>query len=348
MAIDARTPLRSERLVRAALGLTTLPRASGPQRFRAARAMAEVSAEMGVVRSLSLARRARSLARLDGIIQLGSGYLLPPAAKPYVTYEDLTVPQAARAGCPIWSTLPAAALRRRVALERQMYTRATACCFTTRWAGASAVHDFGVDSRKVHVVGVGANHLVATTARDWYPPRFLFIGEDWHRKGGDAVVRAFSRLRQTHGEARLDLVGGAPPMIVDGVTVHGRLALGDLRAQRRLGRLLQEATCFVLPSRHEPSALAYVEAAHAGLPSIVSKAGGSEELVGSGGLGVEPNDDAALLDAMLALSDPTAARRMGTCARSHAQPFTWEAVAARLVRALDPDYAMQRGWVDFL
>jgi len=201
-------------------------------------------------------------------------------------------------------------------------------------AAASAIEDYGVEDGKVHVLGVGPNHIVGATDRELYPPRFLFVGEDWQRKNGDAVVRAFSQVRKEHPDARLDLVGGVPQVGADGVTVHGMLPLGDAAGRQRVERLLREATCFALPSRHEPSALAYVDAAHAGLPSIVSTAGGSEELVRPGGIGVEPNDDRALLEAMMALSEPTLAHATGARAHMHARLYTWDAVAGRLLRAL--------------
>ena len=347
-AIDARISVVPERLVRGILGLTILMTPAGARTLRAAREDASVSARLGLMRSLSLWRHTSSLARLDGVVQIGSGYLLPPAAIPYVTYEDMTVPQAVRAGYPIWSTLPAGFLRRRIDMQRRMYRRARGCCFESRWAAASAIEDYQVEDRKVHVVGVGPNHIVAPTDREWYPPRFLFVGKDWQRKNGDAVVRAFSRVREEHPDARLDLVGGVPPVSADGVTVHGMLRLSDAEGRQRLERLLQKATCFVLPSRHESSALAYLDAAHAGLPSIVSTAGGSEELVGPGGIGVEPSDDSALLDAMTALSDPLVAQAMGAKARIHARLYTWDAVAERLLRALRPDQAGQRNLAEFL
>jgi glycosyltransferase involved in cell wall biosynthesis len=347
-AIDARIFGAREHLVRGVVGLTILMSPTGPHNFGAARDNASASAQLGMMRSLSLLRHAWSLARLDGVVQIGSGYLLPPAATPYVTYEDMTVPQAVRAGYPIWSTLPAAPLRRRIEMQRRMYRRARGCCFMSHWAAASAIEDYGVDARKVHVVGVGANHIVTPTGREWYPPRFLFVGKDWQRKNGDAVVRAFSHVREEHSDARLDLVGEVPPVNADGVIVHGMLRLGDPRERERFERLLREATCFVMPSLHEPAGAAYVDAAHAGLPCIGSTAGGAEEVIGPGGIGVAPHDGHALLEAMTALSEPTLARAMGAKAHMRAQLYTWDAVAQRLLRALTPDQAVQRNLAPFL
>jgi glycosyltransferase involved in cell wall biosynthesis len=348
VAVDARMAWGSDRFVRRVLGLKMLASPTEPHTFASAQAGAAVSSQMGLMRSLSLLRHTSSLAHLDGVVQLGSDYLLPRTAVPYVTYEDMTVPQAARAGYPVWSTLPPDLLRRRINLQARVYGRAHACCFMTHWAASSSVDDYGVSASKVRVVGVGANHIVTVRDRDWYPPRFLFVGKDWQRKNGDAVVAAFSRLRQKHGNARLDLVGGVPPISADGVTVHGMLPLGDPRGRQIVERLFREATCFVMPSLHEPSALAYLEASHAGLPSIVSTAGGSQELVGSGGIGVAPNDAPALLGAMMALSDPAVASAMGDKAHQHVRLYTWDAVAQRVVRALKPTRAVAHNAAEFL
>ena len=82
-----------------------------------------------------------------------------------------------------------------------------------------------------------------------------------------------------------------------------------------------------MPSYSEARRIAYVEAAAAGLPSIGTMAGGSDYLIGDGGLVVDPRDDDALLDAMRRLADPAVAARKGAAARRRSERFTWEAVA---------------------
>lgn len=346
--VDARTKVIPERCVRGAIALGFVAGRPRARSLAEARIAASLSPELGAARTLSLLRHSTVLASVDGIVQMDSSYLLPRASAPYVTYEDMTVPQAVRAGYPIGTILTRRRLLRRIDIQRRMYSGASACCFTSRWAATSAVEDFGIDARKVHVVGVGANHVVSQTEREWYPPRFLFIGKDWERKSGDAVVRVFKRVREEHPDARLDLVGQVPALRVPGVTAHGMLALDNPVHRERIVRLLQLATCFVMPSRHEPSALAYVEAAHAGLPSIVSTAGGSPELVGLGGVGVAPGDDEALFAAMTVLCDPGRARATGSQASAHAKLYTWDAVAARLLRALSPSVPLEGNSARFL
>ena len=87
-------------------------------------------------------------------------------------------------------------------------------------------------------------------------------------------------------------------------------------------------------SHSEASAIAYVEAGDAGLPSIGTSSGGSDYLIGDGGVIVDPSDDDALHAAMVRLSDPAEAQRMGASAKRRAELFTWPEVGRRLLDAL--------------
>jgi glycogen synthase len=301
------------------------------------RAAAWASPTIAAVNSWAAPKRLRAAGHLDGIVQIGTGYTLATDV-PIATFEDMTIAQTRGRGQAYtgWSDISDRAFKARVARQRRIYDQAVACCLTSRWAAESVVDDYGIAPEKVHVVGVGRNHTAPETAeRDWSVPRLLFVGMDWPRKNGDGVVRAFSRLREEIPGARLDLVGGHPPIDAPGITGHGILRMDDPAQHAELERLFGESTCFVMPSFSEASAIAYVEAGAAGLPSIGTTAGGSDYLIGDGGVVVDPHDDQALLDAMRQLADPQTAQRMGAAAKTRSAMFTWPEVARRLVRALD-------------
>jgi glycosyltransferase involved in cell wall biosynthesis len=299
-----------------------------------ARAAARASAGVAQVNSWAAPGALRRAGRLDGIIQIGTGYTLRGSV-PVVTYEDMTVPQTKTHPYTGWGLLTRRSFASRMARQRRAYEQAVACCVTSPWAAESVLNDYGIPPRKVHVVGIGCNHVAPAMQRDWSEPRFLFVGLDWERKNGDGVLRAFARLRERLPAARLDLVGGHPPLSRAGVTGHGILRLDVVDQHDRLKRLFAEATCFVMPSHSEASAIAYVEAAAAGLPSIGTSAGGSEYLIGDGGLIVDPGDEEALLLAMQRLANARVAKRMGAAAKERARLFTWSAVAHRLMHALE-------------
>jgi glycosyltransferase involved in cell wall biosynthesis len=301
------------------------------------RAVARASPELGTVQTWSARARLRRGVSLDGIVQIGAGYEPRPAGVPLVTYEDITIPQALELAYPEWRALSRRAVAARIARQQRVYDHAVAVCMTTSWAAESVVRDYDIAPEKVHAVGVGLNHRTEPVERDWSTPRFLFVGRDWEGKNGPMLLEVFRRLRAEIPEARLDVVGRHPPLAETGVRGHGFLRLEQAEECAKLVRLLGEATCFVLPSRYEAAGIAYVEACAAGLPCIGTAVGGSRQLIGAGGCVVDPRDPDALLTAMRDLCDPATAARLGEAGRRHSALFTWDAVAGRVLRALEPE-----------
>jgi hypothetical protein len=216
----------------------------------------------------------------------------------------------------------------------QLHRRAKASCTVSASAAQSLVADNGLAAVRVHVVGCGRNiEPTDTVSHDWSKPRFLFVGNDWNRKNGDAVIRAFRRLRTTMPVAQLDVAGGHPLLHEDGVNTHGPLRLDQAEDRARLAALFAGSTCFVMPSYAEPFGIVYVEAASFGIASIAGNIGGTTTSVGNAGVLVDPSDDTAILEAMQRLADPRCAAEMGARAAGRADQFTWRKVAERLLRA---------------
>jgi glycosyltransferase involved in cell wall biosynthesis len=236
-----------------------------------------------------------------------------------------------------WPGIEPAQVERLARQQERLHRAATSCCVASRWAGTSLVQDHGVDAANVHIVGYGVNLLIDPPEdRDWSTPRFLWSGLDWHRKNGERVVRAFSRIRAVHPEATLDLVGDHPAIDVAGVTAHGRQNIHEPEGHAVIEALYRRATCFVLPSRIEPFGIVYLEAACAGLPSIGTTNGGTTDSIGDAGVVVDPSDETALAAAMERMTRPEETRRLGSVARARSGLFSWRQTAERIVRALAP------------
>ncbi len=281
----------------------------------------------------ALGRRLKREAPLDGIVQIGTEYLVP-AGTPLATFEDMTVAQARALDHPLLADIPTDHLDEWVERQRQAYERAEACCVTTAWVRDSIVADYGIDPSKIHVVGLGRNLDPKPVERDWSQPRFLFVGQDWPRKNGAAVVHAFGELRKSVPDATLTLLGNCPPVDAPGVRVHEPLFLNHPHQRKQMEQLFESATCLVLPSLIEPSAIVHLEAAAAGVPSIGTAVGGVSDLVGDSGRLVDPHDPDALLSAMLELADGATASRLGAAARQRGEWYTWPKTAERIVTAL--------------
>ena len=193
--------------------------------------------------------------------------------------------------------------------------------------------------------------------------RFIFVGRVSPEKGIHVLLEAFKTVLAREPEAELRIVGGAglPPL---SFVVNSDPTLQSLRrfytsdymeylqrqakavpenhvsfvgyvAHSELATFLRGADVFVQPSVWgEPFPLSVVEAMAAELPVVSSRAGGLPESVvdGKTGLLVEPNDPAALADAMLRLvADEKMAHSVGTAGGARARElFSWDAVVARL------------------
>jgi glycosyltransferase involved in cell wall biosynthesis len=301
----------------------------------------------------SLSRRVTGPSGADFWVVAAGGFALPVRG-PLVSLSEISPAQLERLGPAGASAFGLGGIDDRalafvVRARRRLHRRSRACCVVSSWAGASLVQEEGIAQDKVHVVGCGRNvDIDAPSERDWSNPRFLFVGNDWKRKNGDAVVRAFSRLRSQVPSARLDVVGGHPPLDVEGVAGHGRVSFDDPQGRPKLEELFASATCFVMPSLVEPFGIVYVEAAGAGVPSIATSVGGTRDSVGDGGVLVDPHDEAALLDAMLRLADPEIAQSLGRRAVLHSRELTWRKTAERVVRAVAPQLAEELGFARFL
>ncbi len=280
---------------------------------------------------------------LDAVIAMGTEmYDLAAVSYPHVpvaTYDDGTLLQMWRSPDSDIRQAGFPADQVKLWFERQAASSraATVCCASTGWAAQSLIADYAVPADRVSVVGMGHRPRSAVTnaARDWSVPRYLFIGVDWQRKNGDAVLTAFAEVKKLHPHATLDVVGRHPKLDQPGVVGHGFLAREDAAAQARLDALFASATAFVLPSRFDPSPIAYLEAASAGLPVIATTEGGAGELLGAAAITVHPDDPAGLVAAMRRLADPETAQSMGAQASHNARHASWSDVARRILGALE-------------
>lgn len=216
-----------------------------------------------------------------------------------------------------------------LALERALYHRADKILVTAGHVKQTLVRAYGCDAERIATIMIGANVQAEATSADlarYGAGRIVFVGIDWERKGGPALLSAFDKVAARFPQASLTIVGSAPPVAHPRVRTLGRIARPLVAAA------LREASIFCLPSVVEPSAVASVEAMAFGLPVVATTVGGFPEMVRDQetGLLVPPGDPEALAEALgRLLADPALARRMGQAGRERSALFTWDAVGAR-------------------
>lgn len=191
----------------------------------------------------------------------------------------------------------------------------------SNWAKESLIHDHGISAEKIHVVNIGVDlelwPYIPKEPQPDAPPRILFVGGDFERKGGSLLLDLFAR--HFADVASLDLVTReAPTDLPRNVTVYTDMKPND----PRLRTLYAEADLFVLPTRADMSSYAGIEAMATGRPVISSNVGGIPDLIceGQSGFLVEPRDGTALRDRIQRLiTDPDLRRHMGEAGRKRVE-----------------------------
>lgn len=175
----------------------------------------------------------------------------------------------------------------------------------------------------------------------------VFVGGFSPHKNLSRLLDAFETLAAKHSDLRLMLVGdyktdafyscyeqiceraAKPPL-------DGRVILTGYLPDEELAGLLNRATALVLPSLLEGFGLPAIEAAACGLPVVATKASPLPELLGSGGLYIDPSDTAGLAAAIdRVLTDPALARNMREQGLRAAAALSWTRAAAELLAVFD-------------
>jgi glycosyltransferase involved in cell wall biosynthesis len=186
---------------------------------------------------------------------------------------------------PRFSGVSDAGLRAGNGIERAALDRAGAAIYASEWAAESAMRVYGADPARVHVLPFGANLTSAPDRceiasligrRSRRECRLLFVGVDWHRKGGDLALGVAARLVEMGIPSRLTVVGcGADDVPKSRLVDYlGFIDKSSPAGEARLAGLLAESHFLCLPSRAECFGIVFCEASAFGLPSIAVRTGG--------------------------------------------------------------------------
>jgi glycosyltransferase involved in cell wall biosynthesis len=240
-------------------------------------------------------------------------------AKPYILITDVTPIQYDRMAQGYGHRVDARRAVRAIktAWNRHVIQGAAWNVGWSTWVRDSLIDDYGVDPERVVVIspGVDTTRWRPTTAPPNERVQILFVGADFERKGGSALLTVFAALPPDTAE--LVVVTKSPIEPRPSVRVIGDLVPND----PRLVELFRASDLFVLPSRSETFGIAAVEASAAGVPVVASAVGGLTDIVvdGETGYTVTPDDTGQLLDRLRQLvGDPALRRRFGAAARERA------------------------------
>jgi len=168
---------------------------------------------------------------------------------------------------------------------------------------------------------------------------YLFVGTWEPRKNLVGMLDALARLH-AKGEKNTLVIAGRPGWLYENIYQH--IQTLDLEnwvrfieqpSPTQLVALYNGASLLVMPSFYEGFGLPALEAMQCGVPTIVSDRASLPEVVGHAGLLVDPDDPAALADAMWRIAHDEALRqRLRDAGLARAKVFSWEATARKTLQ----------------
>jgi glycosyltransferase involved in cell wall biosynthesis len=194
----------------------------------------------------------------------------------------------------------------------------------------SFVHDFGISEEKVITVYAGTNLKVEDFDKNYDSKTILFVGKNFERKGGEALLEAFRLVRKKIKDAKLIIIGPNLNINKEGVEVKGLIT-----DKNELAKYFKQASIFVLPSLFEPFGIVFAEAFAYKNPCIGSNICAMPEIIeeGKGGFLISPNDYKILADRIITLlEDENLSKKMGSYGFEKVKNiFNWDIVVNKML-----------------
>ena len=143
--------------------------------------------------------------------------------------------------------------------------------FRSHWALEETKKHYKLTGENFINVGVGG--FIDIPEDDFYTGGydFLFISREFIPKGGMSTVKAFIEVQKKNSEARLIIVGDAPPqevMKIDGVIYKGFFSKSNEAEKEKLVEIFRKSFALIHPTIKDTNTLVITELAYYGCPAI--------------------------------------------------------------------------------
>ena len=199
----------------------------------------------------------------------------------------------------------------------------------------------GYDSDLAPVRNAGV--LAAVRARYAIPgPYILFVGRLQPRKNLVRLIEAFARLAPDRADLSLVLAGPAGWLAepiharVRELGLETRVLFPGYVAEEDKAAMLSGAQVFAYPSLYEGFGFPVLEAQACGVPLLASTTSSLPEVVGDGGLLVDPLDTSAIAEGLARLLDDADLRRdLVARGLENLRRFSWDATARTILTVIE-------------
>lgn len=208
--------------------------------------------------------------------------------------------------------------------------------------GSDLERFYGLASQKIRVIPLGVEPQFFDVAKaQRLEPLLLSVSTLHPHKNLDRLLRAFAVFHRKRPEFRLVIAGLRGFESAELERLREDLALVDAVEftgwipREELYGLYRRAWAFLYPSTFEGFGLPVLEALAAGLPTACSRIEPLASIAGSATLQFDPDNEAAILDAMDRLvSDEILREKLAAAGPKRAERFSWLTTARLTLEAL--------------
>jgi glycosyltransferase involved in cell wall biosynthesis len=224
--------------------------------------------------------------------------------------------------------------------------RSTLLLAVSEATGADLLRYYRLPKEKIRVVPQGVDkrffEIGQTRRNDQLQPYLLTVSTLHPHKNLDRLVRAFSEFRRARPEFQLVIAGlrgfhaNAVEELVSNLGLQGSVRFTGWIPREDLYSLFLRAHTFIYPTTFEGFGLPVLEALAAGVPTGCSSIEPVSGIAGDAALQFDPEDEAAILNAMVRLTSDTALRaRLVDEGPRRAARFSWRKTAEATLEALE-------------
>src|SRR2546428_3192790 len=177
----------------------------------------------------------------------------------------------------------------------------------------------------------------------------LYVGDDEPRKNVRGFLRTLARVGRG-APAILVKVGAPSPSrgdlqrVAEELGIRDRIVWKDFVSEEELLNLYRTSSVTVVPSFVEGFSMPCLEAMACGCPLVASKLSAIPEVVGDGGLLINPRDEAAWAQAILrVLQEDSFSSDLSRRGIERAQAFSAARSAERMIRVYEEAWGGRRG-----
>lgn len=222
-------------------------------------------------------------------------------------------------------------IRNRYEMQENYYKNCKGIFTMGKWLEKDLIERCGVSPQKVHHVGGGINlDYKLINPKNKTNNKILFVGRDFHRKGGYIVYDAFKILKTQLPNIELYIAGPAQNPIKN--PIDGYFYCGDCDHDK-LSDLFNKCDIFCMPSYFEAYGLVFIEALVYGLPCIGRNSYEMPYFIKDNENGLllkndDPNELALLMKKLL--FDDTIKRNVISNRDYYIHEYSWDTVAHRI------------------